>query len=170
MVFNTNPNRDIANNLINDFDLNSLADVVPSKIVPSIQPVYEVYNKIANVQVSFAWTASGGGTTVYTTPVDRDFYLVGVQFSYIKDAACDQASGSFPLNLTINGTTSPVAMYETLTLTAQQGHGSHTFSVPIKIDRNTSITTTGRSFTAGTFRGRVTITGYIKFNRNNVGS
>jgi len=100
-----------------------------------------------------------GSATVYTTPADKDFYLTGIQVSFIKNATCDVASGPLRYTATVEGVSQGIISLALLTLTAQDQNAFVSFETPIKVDRNTAITTSN-TFTAGAFVRECCITGY----------
>ncbi len=108
-----------------------------------------------------AGQSTTGTINIYTTPADKDFYLIGFLASYQKDAAVDTATGNFSLTATIDGASKNLMSFSFLTLTASQQTQSSNLTIPIKIDRGTSITFTG-TFGAGTMRRDVSLYGYTQ--------
>lgn len=104
--------------------------------------------------------ATTGGGTIATTPADKDTYLVGLHFSFSKNAACDIASGNIRVTAVIDGLTVNIASFAVLTLTAEQGSDYFPFTVPIKIDRNTTISFAADSYTAGLMSRSASVHGY----------
>lgn len=130
----------------------NVADMVA--IIP-IEPVCRIAKS--------AQRASSGATTLYTTPVDKDFYLIGCYMTMVKDVTCDVASTDGPtLKVNIDGVSSTLLQLATLTLTAQQSQISINFRYPIKCDRNAAITLTGGTFAAGTLVKTGGIFGYTQ--------
>jgi hypothetical protein len=169
MVLNTNQNRDIANNLINDFDLNQLQDVTPAQVIPSIQPVYEVYKKTVR-QLGSSGAATTGGGNSFAVSTTKDAYLTLICWDLVKNAACDQASGDYVLTVTSNGLTVEIPLCSHTVSTAMNESGSICFNPPLKIDKGTICYTMSRSFTAGELRNKIIAVGYYKNNRTNDGS
>jgi hypothetical protein len=165
-MFNLNQNRDIANNLINDFDLNQLTDITPAKVNTSIQPVYEVYGKVVNVTYSNS-AVNATSATIATTPTDKDFYISAITLSMIKDASATSTIST--VTATINNVSSTLTAIRTLTLTAQAQTITLCLTVPVKIDRGTNILVTNAT-AVGNISTNATIQGYFKYNRTNVGS
>lgn len=168
-MFNQVKNRDIANNLINDLDLNTLTDVIPDKVKTDIQPVYEVYNKSIRQLGSSGASTTGGGNS-FAVSTTKDAYLTSIVWSLAKNAACDQASGDYVLTLTSNGVTVEIPLCSFITLTANNLSGTVCLNPPIKIDKNTICYTLSRSFTAGELRNKIIALGYYKNTRTNDGS
>lgn len=170
MVLNYNDTqaKDVINNLIDGLKLNPVTDSIPHAVIPTIQPTFEVKRRVCNIVEGNAGASSGSAVTIYTTPSDKDFYLVGANLTMSKDAACDTTTGSLQLSATINGTVKNILRMSHTTLTALQGNVSISLPVPIKIDRNTAITIITLSFTAGTFSRGANIIGYTEEAGNNL--
>jgi len=101
-----------------------------------IMPVVEI-KRICNI-LKFNSAVNATTATIYTTPSDKDFYLVAAQLSVIKDAT--STSGGTSIFVIIEGVSVRLLSIATLTLTAQYSNIANNFPVPIKIDRNTIIT------------------------------
>jgi len=67
----------IANNLTDSFKINQAAEIVPARVNPNIQPVFEVWDNSPTICLS----TSGQGVTIYTTPLGKSFYLKNVILS-----------------------------------------------------------------------------------------
>ena len=135
---------------------NSVSNIAPTKINDSVQPVINInpkdYRRVNIVK------RVGTAATVYTTPTDKDFYLVAFN---ISAGSLTAGTNTWNLSATIDGDSSATALaYIYLEITAgtsSQDSTSQNFKYPIKIARGTNITTSG----AGTFSGRsCTIYGY----------
>lgn len=146
--------------------LNQMRDVLQqqSGIDPSqdqIVLVGEVNPRLLKAcDVNAAGNSSAtGSVTVYTTPSDRDFYLTGIQYSMIKDATCDAATGTIQVGGTVNGQSVAFLRKAIITLTAQSADITREFTRPILIDRGTAISMTA-TFTAGAMSRGCCITGF----------
>lgn len=138
---------------------NAVSNVAPNQVVNSVQPVIDVHpnhNRVCNIVKSNAGTSTGA-TTIYTTPIDKDFYLVGVFASITKDATCDNTEAV--VNIIIDGSSNSIMRMGSQTLTAESKTASMVFPIPVKIDRNTVITITATK-TAGNFSKAGSIVGY----------
>lgn len=106
-----------------------------------IQPVIDVsfpQNKYCDVVANKGITqAQGTSGLIYTTPVDRDFYLSALTLSMIKDAT--STATTFGISVVVGGATLNVVTISGITLTADAKNTSVSFLIPIKIDRNTAI-------------------------------
>lgn len=126
----------------------------PVAVIP-INPIINI------VRAASATTTSSG--TIFTTPTDKDFYLTGVQFGFVKDAACDAANTTTPAVLiTIDGVSVTVVRLPTITLTAQNQSVFVSLPTPIKIDRGTTISIQSTSYTVGVFNRNAVIYGYTE--------
>lgn len=160
MVFNQTQNFQLKNKIIDELKLNPVVDNIPSVVNPTIQPVFEVNPKFCNV-IEGASKSTTGSSTLFTTPSDKDFYLVAATVQMIKDATCDHPTGDSALiNVIVNGNTEKLCVIGGITLTAQAQTVSISLPIPLKIDRNTSITIAGGSYTAGTMVKSGSIVGY----------
>jgi hypothetical protein len=102
---------------------------------------------------------TSGTSTIYTTPADKDFYLVSAQLDYMQDAASD---GLFiELLARIDGIDQPLIAFRKLTLTASAKSAVYSPCLPVKIDRNTSIYV-NHSYTVGNGTVVGCITGYTE--------
>ena len=83
----------------------------------------------------------------------------------IKDATCDAAIGNqIQLNATFEGAAIVIAGIAGLTTTAQNSTITQSFNNPIKLDRNTTISISGNSYTAGLRSNSCCIMGYTVEN------
>lgn len=134
----------------------NLSDEVsgPVAVIP-IKPICRI--------VRFAVRSTSGSGTVYATPTDKDFYLIGCSLSVQRDAACDApSSDGARVGIVIDSVTQGLIPISCATLTAFSAEQNITFPFPIKIDRGTNITITGMTFTVGTCVRSVSIIGYTE--------
>lgn len=131
-------------------------DNVPTELTNSIVPVIEInprLTRVTNILRSNNF-ANNTTATIYTTPSDQDFYLTGASLSFIKDATA--TSTDITLRSTINGAVRLILECVSLTLTADSQTTFMSFPIPIKIDRNVTIT-----ITSNTAVGNITVGGVI---------
>jgi hypothetical protein len=160
-------NTDLSKELIKGASIQVNRDLVPSQLAEKVVPVMEVNPNLlrkANIYVGTG-SAASGTSTVYTTPTNKDFYLIGISMALIKDATCDTATGK----VTINGTPDGLAQLELIgipiiTLTAQSASISRDFIMPILLKRNTTINST-QTYTAGLSSRTFSIIGYVVENQ-----
>jgi hypothetical protein len=103
---------------------------------------------------------SATGQTIYTTPMDKDFYLVAATLSFVKDAACDAITSRIHMRVSVDGVVIYVLTLSTLTLTAQNQSISVSPAIPIKLDRNTVVSFVMDTYAAGLRAISGTIIGY----------
>lgn len=142
---------------------------VPQTIANYIQPVMEVNPKLLRrITITRDNTkTTTGSAIIYTTPATQDFYLVGYTISVIKDVACDAATGGVAfISVVIDGATRTFGNIVGITLTAQNEAFSHSFPIPMKIDRSTTILITGPAHAAGVLVKSGSIFGYVVDNSN----
>lgn len=138
---------------------------IPDKIIDSIQPVMEVNPALlrrCDILRSANRTTTGT-STLYTTPSDQDFYVVGVILSWAADAANDGTSATIACTIGGTATGRNLAHIAKITLSAIQTTVAYSLPIPVKIDRGTNITY-GGAFTAGTSSIFATIIGYTVVN------
>lgn len=128
-----------------------------NEVADYIQPIIKIEPR-CNISEGTGRTVSGTAT-MFTTPASKDFYLTGLLISYIKDAACDIATGAIAVTVNIDGTSKTIARLSVLTLTAQSQVVYIPFVKPLKVDKSASISMTG-TFAAGNLQRDWTIHGY----------
>lgn len=161
-------NTELSKELKEGAKLQQTRDIIPNQLADKVVPVMEVNPKLLrriNIvrNVSSAVTA---GMTAYTTPTGaQDFYLTGFQFSLTKDAACDAATGTLTITATIDGASRVLGNYSHITLTADSVIIDREFTIPVKIDRGSTIANS-ITFAAGVCTRSLCITGYTVDNPN----
>jgi len=131
-------NSEILQGIRNAAKLQLGKDITPNQLAPAVHASIEV-----NPQIVKPGIIAGNGfvnqtsVTVYTTPIDQDFYLTSACIAFIKDASATSLSCYF--TATINGATVAFLRCPGITLTAQSGQNSMVFPHPVKIDRGTNI-------------------------------
>lgn len=137
----------------------SISEGFPQMLSNTIVPVMDMtpdFHRRATISKNSIGTTTGA-ISVYTTAANKDFYLTGLNMSFIKDVICDTAGMS--LTVTTEGINKTIFGFPTITLTAQTANLSHDFTVPIKIDPNTVISLSG-TFTAGVLVRNISIFGF----------
>lgn len=141
----------------------TLTEGFPQNLLPNVQPVMDMTprnHRLVNSFNAATKTTSSSSDTVFTTPTDRDLYITQVIFGFVKDAACDTASGAATLRVTSGGQAKTIAALPVLTLTAQDSRVVMNFNPPMKADRNTNCTMVQGTFTAGAFVRVTEVIGY----------
>lgn len=108
---------------------------------------------------SVAPTTTGAGTVV-VTPSGKDTFLSSILLSYVKNVACDIATGSITVTCNIDGTSRTIASSAVLTLTAERDTVQVIFNEPIKLDRGATMSVSG-TFTAGALSRSVQAFGFF---------
>ena len=152
-------NSDLMTELRDVAKIQVASDIIPNVLSNQVVPVIDVNPKHArkiNV-VRYVTSASAA----YTTPTDKDFFLMGFNMSFSKTVANDGAN----LTLTgyVDGVVQNIGTLAGITLTAERAEMSQSFPIPIKIDRGTALTFAVGA-TMATVRG--TIFGYLVENIN----
>ena len=150
----------IIQGVANDLAIMQNVNATPKQLSPTISPVFEVGPKITTLTRSQTSTTTGS-TTLYTTLTDKDFFITAASLSFMKDAACDVASGECcRIQFYQGGALRTVLGFASITATADSKAATISFKYPVKVDRNTAIAVTG-TFTAGVFVRNAIIHGYI---------
>lgn len=158
-------NSDLFKELKEGARIQQLTDPIPNQLQGNVIPVMEVNPKLlrrSNI-IKNAGLTNGTTTTLYTTPLDKDFYIVAASLSVIKDVTSTSTDTS--LRITVDNVVVRPLVISGITLTAQSQAVSISFSSPIKVDRNTAITINHATNVAN-IRGDATIIGYLVDNAN----
>jgi len=128
-------------------------------------------HRIINVIRTLAKTTTGDGT-IYTTPSDRDFYLVNAVMNFDKNATCnDGTDESCSITVVLRGdpTARKIITCSALDTTAK-GTGVFLLQspVPILLERGSAILLSGTAFTLGAKIRVGTIQGYTVDPSNNI--
>jgi len=153
-------NSDLTKNLVDGARLMTGSEIVPSELAEKVIPVLDVtpdFHRIANIIVSGA-CSNVTSVTIYTTPVDRDFYLCSAQLSMIKDV--NSTSTYSYLGCTPeNGLGCELIYLSELTGTVQIVNLAQNYSTPIKLKRGSDVNL-GHSTNVANIVSRAVITGY----------
>jgi len=132
-------NSQVSNEIVEAFKIDRQVERIPQAI-----PVIEVGIKSVknNKAASFARTTTGTASLYASSAINKT-YITGLQVSFIKDAACDIATGDINISTTIGGISTIIARFAVITLTADTQSVYIDFKHPLLIDRSATI-----SFTA----------------------
>lgn len=140
---------------------------IPNRTTDFVQPVIEVnpdkYRQL-NLSISSVRSTSGG-TAIYSGVTTQDVFITHIIFGVIKDATCDNASGSITLTAGIDGygSNATVATLPVLTLTAQNSNIVLDFtSCPLRLKKGGTINFANDTFTVGNMIRTAHIFGYVK--------
>ena len=146
-----------------------VTDRMPSELAEKVVPVMEVNPKLLR-RSDFVVTSNkttSGSQSVYTVPVNRDFFITSLCFGFIKDVTCDAATGDITLAASIGGVSGIILRIPILTLTADSKTIVLNFPNGLKIDRGSTISIgTNPTYTAGLMSRSVSIFGYHVDNPN----
>lgn len=157
-------NSDTIKQLIRAAQLQVGNDKVPVDLTPNVYPCVEVNPELmrrSNI-VANASRSTTGTSTVYTAPTDKDFYLVGIQFSFACDATADSTAYTVSVTGDEFSSTSLIRVVK-LTTTADSKSVTWSFPAPIKLKQGQTITV-NQTFTAGASTVSATIVGYTVEN------
>lgn len=154
----TNRNTSIfatAHQLFNVRDGVFFNDNLGNQIIPTI-------NIQQHTSIVRSGSTSTSNVTLFTTPLDKDFFLTACTVSLAKDATSDLATGTpCGISMTVGGTASAILPISSLTLTAQNTFVTLNLERPVKVDRNTSISLVKGATTVGTCVVGGSICGYL---------
>lgn len=122
-----------------------------------IQPIIDI-KPICNI-VRDAGFSNSTGTSIWTTPSDKDFYLVGVTLSLRTDATAQTIQ--LVLTAKVDQVNHNILQIANIPLNATTANNSISLPIPIKIDRNSNIFMSASDGTAN-IRGYGSIIGYTE--------
>jgi hypothetical protein len=144
-------------------------DKIPNEIADKVVPVINVnpkQSRVINAILSSAVTASGVAQTLLAAQPNRDFFITSASISIVKDAACTPGREFYHIICTIDGATKNILTIPYYSAVASESHKTISFPIPIKIDRNTAITTSIFDYGAGTSKVSTNVSGYFVDNKN----
>jgi hypothetical protein len=163
-------NSDLTRELREGAKIQVATDGIPSELGKTVVPVMESNPKLLRtdrVLASLAVSATNASSsTLIAADPNRDIFITAAQIHIVKDATCDVASAVKSISCNINGVTVNLLLYSILSLTAQDIRLIITFKNPIKIDRNSAVTTNAFSFAAGNALRAIAIFGHSVENIN----
>lgn len=135
-------------------------NATPRQLGTVISPTFEVGPKYATI-VRNGSSVVTGTLSLYTTPLDKDFFITSITHLVKKDVTCDTATGEIStIGVAVGGVNRKLSQFNSITLTADTYLYQQTFPYPIKVDRGAGINLTG-AFGAGVMVKAATITGFI---------
>jgi hypothetical protein len=157
-------NSDLINEIREGGKIQQNVDNIPNQLADKVVPVMEVNPKILRrINIIKAYTsAATGESTVYTTPTDKDFYLVGYSLNSVKNAACD-GTNVYMEGVLSTGEAITIDYWLSLTLTADKYNNSMSFSQPILLKRG-SVIKVATNFGVGAQTKTALIYGYTVDN------
>lgn len=159
-IYNSNLTKEI----IEGARLQQQQGSIPQELAEKVIPVMEVNPKLLRSCNIVYGTVNGanGATTIYTTPTDKDFYLVAANLNNTSDAACDNTNIQLVVT-TENGVSEQLIYLTKISLTAFNDSISLSLPIPLKLKRNSTITIE-QTFTVGVSRSGGSIVGYTVDN------
>lgn len=155
---------DVIQKAVNELSISVANDKIPTETLDKVQLTYNLNQNHSTFVISGGTGGTGTNLTTIPNPSDRaEIWLTSITASYIKDAACDVATG--PLSVLITPFESQVSTaiinFAVITLTAQQDSICLMLPYPIRLKPNTPLGFTG-TFGAGVLQRRISATGFIK--------
>jgi len=141
-------NSQLSKELIDGAKIQTSFDRIPTQLADKVVPVMEVNPKMLR-RINVVKRSSTAGT-IYTTPTDKDFYLIAYSLNATSTAA---GSNIFSLSVvpeeegvaTIIGA---VYLYNTAAIDADSGLQSLSFPIAIKLKRGSTVVTASSGTTA----------------------
>jgi len=140
-------------------------DIIPNQIAEKFIPTLECNPKLlweTNHIINGSGTSS---TNIFTTPADRDYYLLGFSLSGCQDAV--SVNTNYVFRVTINGAVTTIGSLASKNLQIFDGSITVMFRFPLKIDRSSLITIGGASMATAYNRVDGTAYGYIDYQSKN---
>lgn len=139
-------------------------DQIPTEASKSVVYTMEVNPKMMRrcTVVKSGAAVNATSSTMYTTPSDKDFYLIAMALSVIKDVTATSTVSA--INATIDGQATNILQIAGITLTVQENNISLALPIPLKVDRGTVISATN-STNVGNVAARANIFGYTVENQ-----
>lgn len=135
-------NTEVIKRILDDAHIQTSVDEIPKELGKTIVPVL-ISNpeRVCNI-VRGVHQANTGSQTIYTTPTDKDFYLVAANLNTSNLPV--GAYGTASMDVVIDGDTQELLRITTNVGTneARDVTSNNNYPVPIKIDRGTAIITT----------------------------
>jgi hypothetical protein len=155
-------NSDTINEIIEVAKLKVSSDGIINNLQNNIVPVIDVNPKHSRRITIFKRGATTTTTEagLYTTPTDRDFYLIGCTLSYKKDVTSDSTNAYLRGVIYGDNSATIILNLDSETLTANHDHIELVFPIPLKMARGQAITYR-MPITAGTMVVAGEIFGYL---------
>lgn len=134
-----------------NFKVGSMITSDVGEILVPVIPILPVVNIVRN-----ALRTASGTSTIFGTPLDKDFYLTGIFIAYQGNATSD--STVISVDVTLDGFARSFD-FGKLSVTATQFNQWIQFDTPIKLDKGTNVNLV-LAFTLGAEVSSATITGY----------
>jgi len=162
-IYNSEVTKDLANNAGIQQNIDKVPNELAEKIVPTFESNPELFRKCNVIITNTAVNATNA--TIYTTPKDRDFYLVGASLSVIKDAGSTSTETSINVQTDETNTTQRFLSIIGLSGVAQSETISISLPYPLKLRRNTIQTLTNSTNNAN-ISARGVLYGYYLESRD----
>tara|TARA_Y100000310_G_C20678101_1_gene814254 strand:- start:1426 stop:1911 length:486 start_codon:yes stop_codon:yes gene_type:complete len=131
----------VVKEIIEGLSLSTGRESVPTETNDKVQVVFDPqHRKFCNIGATVD-ASNATSVTLFTTPSDRDFYLVSANLSLIKDASSTSLISALVITMD-DGSTVNIIRIPTFTTTAQTASINATFPIPIKLARNTGVSIT----------------------------
>lgn len=135
-------NAELVNEARKAVALNANIDIPPSQVGDAVQFVCEVNPRLTRyANIARSGYTNAGNSTIYLTPIDRDFFLTFAAISQDKAIGESQTNASLSVN-TEDGRTCQIVGVPGITLTAEHDKMTATFNPPLKLQRNSQVTIT----------------------------
>lgn len=162
-------NSNLTKELVDVAKIQTSRDSTPTQLADKVVPVIDVnpkHSRIGNFNVQRIGDNSTGSKTIHTAASDRETYITGISITMIKDAACDAATASScQITISVGGLTCSLISLSLITLTAQSFNINREFSIPIKIDKGSTVNWSA-TYGAGVMVRSCCLNGYTLENTN----
>jgi len=161
-------NKEVMQKLAETANIQIAKEAIPNQLSEKIVASFETNPKLVYLnQILGSGSSIVTGTlTVLTANVnsaDKKTFVTGIDMGYIKDAACDVATGVISLSMTPFNQPIKYIYFPVLTLTAQNENKFLLFDHPIRLHPGTGISF-AVTFAAGNLSRNATVFGYQEDN------
>jgi len=148
---------------VNDLNIQLSTDKIPNQTEDKVRLTYSLNKQYSTFLTGNGSTSTGSNSTTFPTPsAGGEIYLTGVQVSLIKDATCDQATGTMSISVIPeeSGIATTLLQVPIITLTAQSHDLLLSLPYPLKLKVGSQGGFTA-SYTVGTMSRTVRYFGYM---------
>lgn len=143
-------NSEVIQELRNVAKIQGATDLIPTLLNNGIVPTLELNPKLVkNLRTAGNVAINATSSTIFSTPTDRDVYIVAVSLAYIQDVTATAVSHGVVATDEL-GVSRNLLFIPTLTLTVSNGTAQITLPHPLKLARGTNVTVTNSTNTGNT--------------------
>jgi len=153
---------DVIQKAVNDLSISQSGEKIPNETLDKVQLTYSLNKQFSSFVLSTGSTSTGSmSVTLPSVSAGADTYITGINYSYVKDATCDVATGTLVASVTpdASNVSTNIVRLSVLTTTAQQDNVALVFPYPLKVKNGTTIGGSN-TFSVGSLSRSITVTGF----------